>query len=194
MKKYLMFGVILLSLLLTSCFKKESYSFQEGEYRYDGEEFFLYQEICVENIYIYFQLLENDSIDFSNSTNLIENRKDKIVYNVSFYLKIKDTSNRVKCNLESLPKKGDQVDRYYINLDLSELTNEETFFKMILTFDADSDYETIANTIYLSMVKLSINGIEYDKSSELFPIFFKDYGKIELKYIKEPTINKSRDN
>ncbi len=173
--------VIGLSLfLLSGCYKKEKYSFNEGTYSYIGDEFILYEDIIVEKIFINLSLATESETEQADSSNLIMNRKDKKIYKVAFLLKVKDQEELIKCDFESLPKVGDQIDHYYIYLDISKLTRTNVHLRLRLNFTADFDYDTgldpsTANKIRIDIKTIKIDSKEYDESSSLFPNFFKDY-------------------
>ena len=48
-KLFLILGVILFSIMLTSCYKEEKFTFKEGKYEYTGEEFNFYNDVKLIN-------------------------------------------------------------------------------------------------------------------------------------------------
>ena len=81
-KLFLILGVILFSIMLTSCYKEEKFTFKEGKYEYTGEEFNFYNDVKINNISISFSLED----DIENNNNILVNRKNNLSYYVEIYI------------------------------------------------------------------------------------------------------------
>ena len=170
-KLFLVLGVLLFSLVLTSCYKEERFIFTEGKYEYSGESFNFYNDIDIKYI----------SLDFSKEnienkdTNLLTNRKNNESYYVDFFIE-NEKEEGVYCTFESQKKVGDQIDRYYIKLDVSNLIKYENSFVLMVLEISNSNYysedncDFIADQIFLSIKKFTVNGrivTEYSFPSRL---------------------------
>ena len=176
-KLFLVLGVLLFSLVLTSCYKEERFTFKTGKYEYLGESFNFYNDINIKYI----------SLDFSKEnvekkdTNILINRKNNESYYVDFYLGNEEED--VYCNFESLEKVGDQIDRYYIKLDVSNLIKCENSFVLMVLEIFNSNYysenkcDFIADQIFLSIKNFTIDG---DTVTEYYFPF-----RLLLKYVEE---------
>ena len=155
---FILFGVILFIIFLPSCFKHEHFEFQEGIYKYDGEPFLFYQDVIIEDIIIEFKESDLDYNDLEDKTNYIQNRKNKKTYEVIFSLKRQNETNYIEASFLSLPKVGDQIDRYRIDIDLTDLMKEEARAEFRLQFSNNINEGPIANEISLDLMELTING------------------------------------
>lgn len=191
-KLFLLYGVIILIFTLTSCSCygiPEPHSFQEGEYRYVGEEIHFYKDIYLEGMSLFVELVEDDG-NLPDRTNLIVDRKTKNTYKLALILKVKGKEESVQCDIESLPRIGNHVAAYVVNLNISKLTpNEETYFKGDFVLEAPYDYEKgtyyqLADEIQILISVFTVDGVTYDKSSDSFPNCFRDY-YLRLNYVKE---------
>lgn len=70
-KLFLVLDVLLFSLVLTSCYKEERFTFKEGKYEYSGESFNFYNEINIKYISLDFS---KDNIENKDSSILIKSR------------------------------------------------------------------------------------------------------------------------
>jgi len=159
-KLFLILGVILFSIMLTSCYKEEKFTFKEGKYEYTGEEFNFYNDVKINNISISFSLED----DIENNNNILVNRKNNLSYYVEIYIS-NQNNEKIQCSFTALQKVGDQVDRYYIELDISNLINTENAkLRMVLEIE-NSEYHYSedktncieANEIYLTIKNFTIN-------------------------------------
>lgn len=175
---FLVLSMLLFSLVLTSCYKEERFIFKEGKYEYSGESFNFYNDIDIKYI----------SLDFSEEnvknkdTNILINRKNNESYYVDFFIE-SEKEEGVYCTFESQEKAGDQIDRYYIKVDVSNLIKCENSFILIVLEISDSNYysedkcDFKANQIFLSIKKFTVNGSVVTEYS--FP------SRLLLKYIEE---------
>ena len=154
---FILFGVILFIIFLPSCFRHERFEFQEGIYKYDGEPFLFYQDVIIEDIIIEFKESDLDYNDLEDKTNYIQNRKNKKTYEVIFSLKRQNETNYIEASFLSLPKVGDQTDRYYIDIDLTDLMKEEARAKFCLQFSNNINEEPTASEISLELRYITID-------------------------------------
>lgn len=148
-------------ITLTSCYKQEKYDFQEGKYQYE-EDFYLYKDTLVTDLYL---ILSSTTDGIDESENLLINRKNNNKYNVDIVFTL-DDNNIYKCKFKMCSEDGlvgDQVDRYYIELDVSNILNmENTKLLLVLEFAAPYNYEnkvqpTIATEIYIHFKYFTFN-------------------------------------
>ena len=92
------------------------------------------------------------------------NRKNNLSYYVEIYIS-NQNNEKIQCSFTALQKVGDQVDRYYIELDISNLINTENAkLRMVLEIE-NSEYHYSedktncieANEIYLTIKNFTIN-------------------------------------
>lgn len=177
-KLFLVLGVLLFTLVLTSCYKEERFIFTEGKYEYSGESFNFYNDIDIKYISLDFskENIENED------TNLLTNRKNNESYYVYFFIE-NEKEEGVYCNFESQEKVGDQIDRYYIKLDVSNLIKCENSFVLMVLEISNSNYysedncDFIADQIFLSIKNFTVNGSVVTEYS--FP------SRLILKYAEE---------
>lgn len=175
---FLVLGALLFCLILTSCFKREKFTFKEGKYEYSGEQFVFYNDIKIDYISLNFK---SGNVS-NNETNILMNRKNNISYYVDFYIE-NEKNEGVSCTFKSLGIVGDQVDRYYIILDISNFINvENATFEIVLEFfnskyysEDECDFE--ADQIFMSLKKFKINDVAIKDDS--FP------SRLLLEYRKE---------
>ena len=177
-KVFLVLVVFLFCLILASCFKQEKFTFTEGKYEYSGESFNFYNDIDIKYI----------SLDFSKEnienkdTNLLTNRKNKESYYVDFFIE-NEKEEGVYCTFESQEKVGDQIDRYYIKLDVSNLIKCENSFVLMVLEISNSNYysedkcDFAADQIFISLKKFTINDVAINEY--FFP------SRLKLKYVEE---------
>ena len=177
-KLFLVLGVLLFSLVLTSCYKEERFTFKEGKYEYSEESFNFYNNVNIKYISLVFSKENNENKD----ANILVNRKNNKSYYVSFYFE-NDIKEGVYCTFESQDKVGDQIDRYYIKLDVSNLIKCENSFILIVLEISNSNYysedkcDFKADQIFLSIKNFTVDGgvvTEYSFPSRLI-----------LKYVEE---------
>lgn len=177
-KLFLLLSVTLFILVLTSCYKEERFTFQEGKYEYSGEQFDFYNNIKINYLSLNFN---NENID-NKETNVLVNRKNNTAYYVDFYFE-NDKNEGFYCSFESQEKVGDQIDRYYIKLDVSNFINVENSVILIVLEIENSNYYTKnkqtfeANQIFLSIKNFTIDGSIVTEYS--FP------SRLILKYVEE---------
>ena len=153
-KLFLVLGVLLFSLVLTSCYKEERFTFKEGKYEYSGESFNFYNEINIKYISLDFS---KDNIE-NKDTNILINRKNNESYYVDFLFE-NERGEDVYCTFEYYGKVGDQIDRYHIKLDVSNLIKcENSFIIMVLEIENSNYYsedkcDFKADQIFLSIKK-----------------------------------------
>jgi hypothetical protein len=177
-KLFLILGVLLLSLIITSCFKQERYDFKEGKYIYEGEQVIFYDNIVIEKVQLSFKTTPFNE----NQNNIIINRKTNVSYYVEFLI-ISD-GIEYSCSFNTLDKVGDQVDVYYIELDVSTLTNKDnSILNLRLHFQNPSfisqkyqENNGYANYIRVEQDHLIIGDDFFDWSLFEFPheLFYKE--------------------
>lgn len=165
-KLYLIFTVIILVFNSSSCTalpQKDKFVFQEGKFVYTRAPFELHNDIKINRLIMTFTLAE----DGASGENIIENRKDKKVYHVDFYLE-DQTGRGINCTFTSLPNTVGFVDCYYIKLDVSEFLEKlravlnlrvEFFYSDYYIVDT-SDKNNIlkADEIYLNVDEFLVDG------------------------------------
>lgn len=157
-KLILVLGVLLFSLTLTSCYKEERFTFKEGKYEYSGESFNFYNEINIKYISLDFS---KDSIENKDSS-ILTNRKNNESFYVDFYFE-NDKNEGAYCTFEYYGKVGDQIDRYHIKLDVSNLIKcENSFVVMVLEIKNSNYYsedkcDFTADKIFLSIKNFTID-------------------------------------
>lgn len=155
---FLVLGVLLFSLVLTSCYKKERFTFKEGKYEYSGESFNFYNEINIKYISLDFS---KDNIKNKDSS-ILTNRKNNESFYVDFYFE-NDKNEGVYCTFEYYGIVGDQIDRYHIKLDISNLIKcENSFIVMVLEIRNSNYYienkqDSEANQIFLTIKNFTID-------------------------------------
>ncbi len=168
---FLVLGLILFGFILTSCYKEERFTFKEGKYGYAGDQFVFYNEIKIDYVSLNFI---SENVD-DKETNILVNRKNNASYYVDIYLE-NDKNEGFSCNFKSLGKVGDQIDRYYIELDISNFINvENSIILMVLEIENSNYYKEDRNNfeadkIFLSIKKFTIDGnvvTEYSFPSRL---------------------------
>ena len=177
-KLFLVLGMLLFSLVLTSCYKEERFTFKEGKYEYSGESFNFYNEINIKYISLDFS---KDNIE-NKDDSILTNRKNNEPFYVDFYFE-NDKKEGVYCTFKYYGKVGDQIDRYHIKLDVSNLIKcENSFIVMVLEIKNSNYYienkqDSEANQIFLTINNFTIDEniiTEYSFPSNLI-----------LKYVKE---------
>ena len=177
-KLFLVLGVLLFTLVLTSCYKEERFTFKEGKYEYSGESFNFYNEINIKYISLDFR---KDNIENKDGS-ILTNRKNNESFYVDFYFE-NDKNEGVYCNFEYYGIVGDQIDRYHIKLDASNLIKcENSFIVMVLEIKNSNYYienkqDSEANQIFLTINNFTIDEniiTEYSFPSNLI-----------LKYVEE---------
>lgn len=177
-KLFLVLGVLLFSLVLTSCYKKERFTFKEGKYEYSGESFNFYNEINIKYISLDFS---KDNIKNKDSS-ILTNRKNNESFYVDFYFE-NDKNEGVYCTFEYYGKVGDQIDRYHIKLDISNLIKcENSFIVMVLEIRNSNYYienkqDSEANQIFLTIKNFTIDEnfiTEYSFPSNLILKYVED--------------------
>jgi len=177
-KLFLVLGVLLFSLVLTSCYKEERFTFKEGKYEYSGEIFNFYNDINIKYISLDFS---KDNVE-NNDLNTLINRKNNDLYYVYFFIE-NEKEEGIYCTFESQKKVGDQIDRYYIKLDVSNLIKHENSFILMVLEISNSNYYTEdkcdikADQIFLSIKKFTVDGNVVNEYS--FP------SRLILKYAEE---------
>lgn len=177
-KLFLVLGVLLFSLVLTSCYKEERFIFTEGKYEYSGESFNFYNDIDIKYISLDFR---KENIE-NKDTNFLTNRKNNESYYVDFFIE-SEKEEGVYCTFESQEKVGDQIDRYYIKLDVSNLIKCENSFVIMVLEISNSNYysedkcDFEADQIFISLIKFTINDVAIKEY--FFP------SRIKLKYVEE---------
>lgn len=175
---FLVLGVLLFSLVLTSCYKKERFTFKEGKYEYSGESFNFYNEINIKYISLDFS---KDNIK-NNDSSILTNRKNNESFYVDFYFE-NDKNEGVYCTFEYYGIVGDQIDRYHIKLDISNLIKcENSFIVMVLEIRNSNYYienkqDSEANQIFLTIKNFTID--------ENFITEYSFPSKLILKYVEE---------
>ena len=155
----LVLNLLIISLALFSCYKQERFTFQEGKYEYLGEQIVFYDDIKINYLSLCFR---SESTEYEE-TNILVNRKNNASFYVDFYIE-NEMHEGFYCKFISQEKVGDQIDRYYIKLDVSNLINlDDSIIHMVLEFYNSSYLEdrqkNEANEIYLSVKSFNINGI-----------------------------------
>lgn len=154
----LVLNLLIISLALISCYKQERFTFQEGKYEYLGEQIVFYDDIKINYLSLCFR---SESPEYEE-TNILVNRKNNTSFYVDFYIE-NEMHEGFYCNFISQEKVGDQIDRYYIKLDVSNFINlDNSIIHMVLEFDNSSyleDRKNEANQIFLSVKSFNINGI-----------------------------------
>ena len=131
--------ILVLILCLTSCYKHEKFEFQEGKYEYIGEEEVFYDDIVISNLYIELQSLTDIN------GNQITNRKNNETYNMNFVVVTNDNKT-YNCDFYVSPGiVGDQVDRYYIALDVSKIIDQENATLTLVLEFKNPDYYKVEN-------------------------------------------------
>lgn len=177
-KLFLVLGVLLFSLVLTSCYKEERFTFKEGKYEYSGESFNFYNEINIKYISLDFS---KDNIE-NKDTSILINRKNNESYYVDFLFE-NERGEDVYCTFEYHGKVGDQIDRYHIKLDVSNLIKcENSFIIMVLEINNSNYYsedkcDSKADQIFLFIKNFTIDGNVVTEYS--FP------SRLLLKYVEE---------
>ncbi len=154
---FLFFEVILLISCFAYCYAQEPYEFPEGIYKYNGEPILLYQDVTIEDISIEFKESDIDYDDLEDKTNYIQNRKSKKTYELIFLFKRQDENEYIQMSFISLPKRIEQVDRYYIDIDLTNLMKEEASGIFCLFFQGRSNDENVANELTLELRDMVVN-------------------------------------
>lgn len=169
-KLFLVLGVILFSMLITSCYKEEKFTFSEEKYEYIGEQFTFYNDVEIKYISLNFTSTD----DSNDKTNILINRKNKTPYYVDFYFENVNQKG-VFCNFQSLEKVGDQTDKYYIELDISKLINVENAIAVMVLTITNPNYENneiatdVATRIILELKKFTIDKTNVDVTEYSFP-------------------------
>lgn len=177
-KLFLVLGVLLFILVLTSCYKKERFTFKEGKYEYSGESFNFYNEINIKYISLDFS---KDNIKNKDSS-ILTNRKNNESFYVDFYFE-NDKNEGVYCTFEYYGIVGDQIDRYHIKLDISNLIKcENSFIVMVLEIRNSNYYienkqDSEANQIFLTIKNFTID--------ENFITEYSFPSNLILKYVEE---------
>ena len=175
LKKTLFIYMILFFIIgFTSCYKKERFIFKEGKYEYSEKEIKFYNDIKINYISLNFRI-ENET-----NNNIITNRKNQKNYYVDFYIE-NENKDGCYCTFESQKKVGDQIDRYYINLNISNFINmDNSIANIVLEFYNPNYYqnnqEIEANQIFLSINNLLIDGV--NDNNYFFP------SRLNLKYVE----------
>lgn len=177
-KLFLVLDVLLFSLVLTSCYKEERFTFKEGKYEYSGESFNFYNEINIKYISLDFS---KDNIENKDSS-ILTNRKNNESFYVDFYFE-NDKNEGVYCTFEYNGKVGDQTDRYHIKLDVSNLIKcENSFIVMVLEIKNSNYYIENKQDSEANQIFLTINNFTIDENT------ITDYSfpsKLILKYVEE---------
>lgn len=177
-KLFLVLGVLLFSLAFTSCYKEERFMFKEGKYEYSGESFNFFDDISIKYISLDFNRENVDNED----ANILINRKNNESYYVDFFIE-NEKEEGVYCTFESQKKIGDQIDRYFIKIDVSNLIKCENSFILIVLEISNSKYysddkgDFKADQIFLSIKNFTING------SAVTEYYFPS--RLILKYVDE---------
>ena len=181
-KKLLIILTFALTFCLTSCFKQEKYDFSEGRYEYVGDEITLYEDIIFKSIYVDLTLTTDEKI----TKNIVTNRKNKKKYIMDFVFVDEDGEIFI-CDftMSGNGKVGDQVDRYHIDLDISNIL-ENAHMILVLEFNAPYNYEskeqpTIATRIRIQFERFILND-EYAET-----LLSSNY--LDLEYVSESENN-----
>ena len=171
MKKITFIFLFLISLVcLTGCYKQEKFEFQEGRYAYNGEDVKFYDDIIISNVFVDLELLTD------MNKNVIINRKSHKNYNVTFTIVTSDDTNYI-CDLSIIGKwgkVGDQVDRYYVRVDISEILEmDNAKLELVLEFN-NPDYSndkslTGATEISIQVKRFTIDENYVDSTLYNFP-------------------------
>lgn len=170
--KKILFSIFLFvfGLCLAGCYKQEKFDFQEGRYEYAGDEVTFYEDIAIKSVYIDLQLMTD------MNKNVIINRKSNKNYNVKFTIVTSDDTNYI-CDLSIIGKwgkVGDQVDRYYVRVDISEILEmDNAKLELVLEFN-NPDYSndkslTGATEISIQVKRFTIDENYVDSSLYDFP-------------------------
>lgn len=171
MKKMLSSLILLVMCIsLSGCYKQEKFNFQEGRYAYNGKQINFYEDTVISNVYLDLQLLKDPS------KNIITNRKNHLNYNVEFIIVTGDGQSYL-CDfviVGKLGKVGDQVDRYYVNVDVSKILNEDNaMLYLVLEFKNPNYYKdsslTDATEVSIQVKNLVIENEFVDPGLYDFP-------------------------
>lgn len=167
-KRYLFITLFLCAvvLILTALFifnvnnKKEKFEFQVGRYEYLGEEVIFFEDIVIDKVYLDLEILS----DINKNT--ITNRKNHRNYNVDFIIVTSDGLT-YSCDFNVKGKWGeveDQVDRYYVNIDISEvLKKDDANLELVLEFN-NPEYYNNKDCTKSTEIIIEVNSLKVEQN------------------------------
>lgn len=150
-KIYLILGVILFSISLTSCFRANVMIFTEGLYEYTGEPFVFFEDVVINKISFNFTLTDKNA----NETNVITNRANKKNYYVDFGM---ESDGKFEYyDFTYLSNRVNQAERYFIKFDVSNLIAiKDSYAIFLLDFHDIHNSSNMSLNINVSLSDLSL--------------------------------------
>lgn len=150
-KIYLVLGMILFSISLSSCFRENVIIFTEGLYEYSGDLVTFYGDVTISKISLNFTLTDKEA----QESNVITNRANMKNYYVE--LGIESNENFELYDFEYLYSRANQAERYYIKFDVSSLISiDNSYATFVLDFYDFKNERNMSSCVYLSLDELLI--------------------------------------
>ena len=150
-KIYLMLGVLLFSISLSSCSRENIMIFSEGLYEYSGDSIIFYEDINLSKISFNFALTDKDA----QETNVITNRANIKNYYVEFGMESK--GNFELYDFTYLSNRANQAERYYIKFEVSNLISiDNSYAVFVLDFYDFKNISNMSSCVYVSLDELLI--------------------------------------
>ena len=150
-KIYLMLGVLLFGISLSSCSRENIMIFSEGLYEYSGDLVIFYEDINLSKISFNFALTDKDA----QETNVITNRANRKNYYVEFGME--SNGNFELYDFTYLSDRANQAERYYIKFEVSNLLSiDNSYATFVLDFYDFKNISDMSSCIYVSFDELLI--------------------------------------